>query len=142
MSTERTSAGQVPVRGLAGLLALTTLTTTALAQGKDVSVDFAHSIAPLIKAHCAKCHTNGTYKGSFSLDTRESMLKSEAVSPARAAESELIDRVTSDDPEFRMPPRRTDRSLPTRSSGSERGSTRGRPGSRASASRGGATSPR
>ena len=31
-------------------------------------VDFAHDIVPLIKTHCAKCHTDGTYKGSFSLD--------------------------------------------------------------------------
>jgi len=66
-------------------------------------IDFAHDIAPLIKARCAKCHTDGTYKASFSLDTRETMLKSEAVVPGKSEESELIDRVTSDDPDFRMP---------------------------------------
>ena len=70
-------------------------------------IDFAHDIAPLIKAHCAKCHTDGTYKGSFSLDTRETMLKSEAVVPGKSGESELIERLTSDDPEFRMPPKGT-----------------------------------
>jgi hypothetical protein len=67
-------------------------------------IDFAHDIAPLIKAHCAKCHTDGTYKASFSLDTRATMLKSEAVVPGKSSESEIIDRVTSDDPDFQMPP--------------------------------------
>lgn len=67
-------------------------------------VDFAHDIAPLLRAKCARCHTDGRYKGSFSLDTRESMLRSKAVVPGKPDESELLDRVTSDDREFRMPP--------------------------------------
>jgi hypothetical protein len=69
------------------------------------TTDFAHDIVPLIKARCAECHTNGKSKGSFSLDTREAMLKSEAVVPGKAGESELIDRVTSADPDYRMPPK-------------------------------------
>src|SRR4051794_20981879 len=68
-------------------------------------VDFAHDVVPLIKAHCAKCHTDGTYKGSFSLDTREAALKSTAIAPGKAGESELVARLTSDDPEERMPPK-------------------------------------
>src|SRR4051794_6394289 len=35
-------------------------------------VDFAHVIAPLLKAKCTNCHADGRYKGAFSLDTRES----------------------------------------------------------------------
>jgi hypothetical protein len=66
-------------------------------------VDFAHDIVPLIKARCAECHTDGKYKGSFSLDTREAMLKSDAIVPGKSGESELIERVTSDDPDYRMP---------------------------------------
>jgi hypothetical protein len=69
------------------------------------SIDFAHEVAPLIKAHCAKCHTDGTYKGSFSLDTRETMLKSKAIVPGKSGVSELLERLTSDDPDFRMPPK-------------------------------------
>jgi hypothetical protein len=67
------------------------------------AIDFAHDIAPLIRAHCAVCHTDGKSKGSFSLDTRETMLKSGSVVPGKSGESELIDRVTSDDPDYRMP---------------------------------------
>jgi hypothetical protein len=66
-------------------------------------VDFAHDIAPLIKARCGECHTNGKYKGSFSLDTREAILKAKVVIPGKSGQSELMERITSADPEFRMP---------------------------------------
>src|SRR5215203_515152 len=67
------------------------------------AVDFAHDVVPILKAHCAKCHTNGTYKGSLSFDTRADLTKKAAV-PGKAAASEMIKRVTSNDPDERMPP--------------------------------------
>src|SRR5262245_53109688 len=66
-------------------------------------VDFAHDVVPVLKARCAECHTNGKYKGSFSLDTREAVLKTKAVVPGKSGESKLVKRITSDDPEERMP---------------------------------------
>src|SRR5262249_18557367 len=66
-------------------------------------IDFAHDIVPVFKARCAECHTRAKSRGSFSLDTREAMLKSEAVAPGKSGESELIERVTSDAPDYRMP---------------------------------------
>jgi hypothetical protein len=66
-------------------------------------IDFSHDIAPLIKTHCGKCHTGGKSEGSLSLDTREKLLRSQAAVPGRAAESELIKRLTSSDPDERMP---------------------------------------
>src|SRR5262245_54467230 len=68
-------------------------------------VDFAHDIIPLLKARCAECHTAGKYKGSLSLDTREDALKSKVVVPGKSAASELVNRVSSTDKEFRMPPK-------------------------------------
>jgi hypothetical protein len=67
-------------------------------------VDFAHDVLPVLKAHCAKCHTNGTYKGSLSMDTRESLLDADVVEAGNSGESDLIARVASDDPDMRMPP--------------------------------------
>ena len=67
-------------------------------------VDFAHDVLPILKARCAKCHTNGKYEGDLSLDTRESLLRSEVVVPGRSDESTLIERVAADDPDLRMPP--------------------------------------
>jgi hypothetical protein len=66
-------------------------------------IDFSHDIAPLIKAHCGKCHTNGKSEGSVSLDTRQDLLKSKAAVPGKAEDSELIKRLTSSDPDERMP---------------------------------------
>ncbi len=71
---------------------------------KSGKTDFAHAVAPILKAKCAKCHTNGTYKGGVSFDTREELIKSKAAVPSKASESELIKRVTSKDKDTRMPP--------------------------------------
>ena len=60
---------------------------------------------PLLRQRCASCHTNGKYKGDVSMDTREALVKSEAIVPGKAAESTLIERVTETDPELRMPPK-------------------------------------
>lgn len=68
-------------------------------------IDFAHDVLPLLKARCAECHTNGKYKGSFSLDTRAAILEKKAVTPGKSNDSELIRRVTSKDAESRMPPK-------------------------------------
>src|SRR5581483_11808225 len=82
------------------ILALASLTASAQ---PPKPVDFAHDIVPIIKTRCAECHTNGKYKGSFSLDTRETILKAKAVVPGKSSESELVKRITSTDPETRMP---------------------------------------
>ncbi len=68
------------------------------------NVDFAHDVVPIVRVHCAQCHTDGTYKGSFSLDTRAAMIESETVVPGKPEASDLLARVTSHDPEERMPP--------------------------------------
>src|SRR4051812_40589416 len=94
------------VRLAAALFVLGIVATAAVAaEPKPQPVDFAHDIVPLIKTHCAKCHTDGTYKGSFSLDTRQAALKSEAIAPGKSGDSELVARIVSDDPEERMPPK-------------------------------------
>jgi hypothetical protein len=88
---------------LLALLSLLVLLISTAAGGEPV--DFEHDIAPIIKARCAECHTDGTYKGSFSLDTREALLKAEGIVPGKPEASPLIERVTSTDPETRMPPK-------------------------------------
>src|ERR1700722_6613764 len=90
--------------GLAAIVAVAIFIPLAGAQApKSPKVDFAHDVVPVLKSPCAKCHTNGTYKGSPSLDTRESLLKGKAALPGKSAESELFKRITSTDPDARMP---------------------------------------
>lgn len=82
------------------------IAVAASAHGRaDEPVDFAHDILPLIRERCGSCHTNGRAKGGLSMDTREALIEGEAIAPGKAAESALIERVTSDDPEQRMPPK-------------------------------------
>jgi hypothetical protein len=68
-------------------------------------IDFAHDIVPILKARCAECHTNGKHKGSLSLDTRGALLRAKVVVPGKSGESELLKRITSRDPDERMPPK-------------------------------------
>ncbi|OWK37488.1 PSD1 and planctomycete cytochrome C domain-containing protein [Fimbriiglobus ruber] len=79
--------------------------TPAAAQTPAAKPDFAHDVVSLLKAKCAGCHTNGTYKGGVSFDTREDLLKAKAAVPGKSAASEIVKRVTSTDPETRMPPK-------------------------------------
>jgi hypothetical protein len=84
-----------------GLIALIVLAGSVRAG--PPKVDFAHDVLPLLKARCAECHTNGKYKGSFSLDSRADILKKKAAVPGKSGDSEIIRRVTSTDPDERMP---------------------------------------
>jgi len=78
------------------------LTTRVLA------IDFAHDIVPLMKKHCGECHTGDARQGGFSMNTREDLLAGgDSSTPGfvegDAATSEIIARITSDDPDYRMP---------------------------------------
>ncbi len=72
---------------------------------QEKQLDFAHDVVPVLKKHCAACHTNGTYKGGLSLDTREELVAAKVVVPGRPGENELLARVTSTDVDLQMPPR-------------------------------------
>src|SRR5579871_3978136 len=87
------------------LLVVTGGSHPPLAAADDKKTDFAHDVVPVLKAKCAKCHTNGTYKGGVSFDTRADLIKSKAAVPGKSGDSELIRRVTSSDTETRMPPK-------------------------------------
>ena len=71
------------------------------------AVDFAKDIQPLLKHKCSRCHSEDKHKGGFSIDSRESFLKGGKTGPAavvgKGAKSLLIKRLTSSDPEKRMP---------------------------------------
>jgi hypothetical protein len=65
--------------------------------------DFAHRIVPILKKHCVECHGGHRREGEFSINTRESLLDGGAVLAGDAAGSFLIELVTSDDVDVRMP---------------------------------------
>ncbi len=71
-------------------------------------VDFTSQVKPIINKYCITCHGGVRQKGGFSLLFREEALaKTEsgkrAIIPGDAANSEMIRRITLNDPEDRMP---------------------------------------
>lgn len=88
---------------LLAIIAAASFATCATAAEPTKRIDFSHDIAPLIKTHCGKCHLGEKREGSFSLNTREELLKSQAVVPGKSAESELYQRLVSSDADERMP---------------------------------------
>jgi hypothetical protein len=69
------------------------------------SPDFDRDIRPILSDKCFKCHGPDTEarQAELRLDTREGAIQSVIV-PGKPNESELIARITSDDPDVHMPP--------------------------------------
>lgn len=76
----------------------------------DDEVKFTTDIQPLFAERCLQCHGPDKQKGGLRLDRLESLLKVQesghaAVVPGKLDESEIIRRITSDDPDEVMPPK-------------------------------------
>ena len=69
-------------------------------------IGFNEQILPLLTDYCFACHgpDSASRKAKLRLDTRQGALSSGAVVPGRVDESQLIARITSDDPDTVMPP--------------------------------------
>jgi len=81
------------------------------ANGDESPVDFQRHVHPIFAEHCARCHgvDAESREAGLRLDVREAALQggdsgTAAVVPGDADQSELIARVTSDDPDYLMPP--------------------------------------
>jgi hypothetical protein len=85
------------------LLLAVMLPQRAVAADPKPEFDFAHRIVPLLKKHCFECHGGHRAEGEFSINTREAIVDSTSAIPGDAANSYIIEVVTSDDVETRMP---------------------------------------
>lgn len=76
-----------------------------LLAAEPAAVDYTRDIKPILADRCYACHgpDEKQLKAKLRLDVRESAVKS-AIKPGSAADSELIARIASDEPDFRMPP--------------------------------------
>lgn len=74
-------------------------------QAGTVPSDFSHKIVPVLKKHCAECHTGKEAKGSFSMNNRELLVSSGHVVPGQPDESHLLELIQSSDLDHRMPPK-------------------------------------
>jgi hypothetical protein len=85
------------------------LVSSAAGQPSPAPAEFQRDIEPILKAHCQRCHGPEKRKGGLLLTTRkDALLPSDstrlAIVPGDADKSELIRRITSEDPDLRMPP--------------------------------------
>ncbi|MBI1310646.1 DUF1549 domain-containing protein [bacterium] len=93
------------------ILAATLLGLTvpaAAAEPSGEKVDFVRQIKPLLQKRCVECHGADAQEGGLRLDVGSVALEGGdsgyAIVPGKSGEGELLERVTSDDPEKRMPP--------------------------------------
>jgi hypothetical protein len=85
--------------------AATWLLSDQLSAQDGKKIDFAHDIAPIIRARCLECHSGGKPKGELSLESRDLLLASDVATPGKSGKSELLARLTHADPKKRMPPK-------------------------------------
>lgn len=72
-------------------------------------VDFSHQIVPILREHCAECHTGNKKKGGLSMNDRESFItggeNGAVVDLKDSAKSTLLEVIVSTDPDKQMPPK-------------------------------------
>jgi hypothetical protein len=76
-------------------------------------IQFNDQIRPILSEYCFACHgpDSAGRKADLRLDLRETAIETGAVVPGNIDSSELITRITSDDPELVMPPPASQKSL-------------------------------
>src|SRR3954470_23398536 len=81
-----------------------------LAGGNSAKVDYTRDIQPLLESRCLECHGPKKQKSTLRVDMKPSLLKGgdsskPAVVPGKSADSQLIQKVLSKDPDEMMPPK-------------------------------------
>lgn len=86
---------------------------SALTTQASAGPDFASEIKPILANHCWSCHgpDEQARKGQLRLDRREDAVTSKAIVPGKAAESLVVERIESTDPDSVMPPPETKKPL-------------------------------
>ena len=68
------------------------------------AVDFAHEVVPILEKNCVECHGGGKSKGGLSMNSRALVLEADVLKPGHPEKSLLIESLTAEDPDDRMPP--------------------------------------
>src|SRR5205814_7525151 len=109
-----------PMRIQHVLVALNVLLPATFACAADPPIDFTRDIQPILSDNCYKCHgpDSSKRKGELRLDALDPRQGPFAprdgyaiLAPADLENSVLVMRITSDDPEFHMPPPDSNRHL-------------------------------
>ncbi|MEO1984348.1 MAG: DUF1549 domain-containing protein, partial [Fuerstiella sp.] len=85
------------------MLVLVLVAAAAAAQADEI--DFAHDVVPVLKKHCAECHTGEKSEGGFSFNTQRQLLESGYAETGKPDESRITELIRSRDAEEQMPPK-------------------------------------
>ncbi len=96
------------VAAAAALAAL--LAPCLVAPAADERIDFSRDIQPLLAKRCVACHGPDTQESGLRIDDAAGAFRllargSRAIAPGKAAESEILARITSTDSDVQMPPK-------------------------------------
>ncbi len=90
------------------LLAARAGSAEELPPGNVSQVDFLRDVQPLLAKHCYDCHGSNTQEAGLRLDLRDKALEGgdsgPSIVPSKPEESLLVDRITAEDEDSRMPP--------------------------------------
>ncbi len=71
--------------------------------------DFVHEVAPILKKHCSECHTDTKKKAGLSMNDeasfREGSENGPIIDAAHPEKSLILELISSDDEDVRMPPK-------------------------------------
>ena len=95
------------------LLPCLMLTLVAVLAPAAEKLSYNRDVRPILSDTCFKCHgpDKGNRKAKMRLDVREEALAKEAFVPGKPAESELVKRIHTSDPDDVMPPAKSARQL-------------------------------
>jgi cytochrome c553 len=94
-------------------LALLLASLTPAAHAGDGAVEYNRDVRPILAENCFACHgpDSASRKADLRLDKREVAAEMSAIVPGKPDQSELIRRILSSDPDERMPPQETKKTL-------------------------------
>jgi hypothetical protein len=92
---------------------LAVLLTSTAARADKPPLNFNRDIRPILSENCFHCHgaDAAQRQAELRLDVREAAIEMGAIAPGQTNESALVERITSDDPELKMPPPDSTRQL-------------------------------
>jgi len=92
------------------------LSASAVPAAEPARISYNRDIRPILSQNCFACHGPDAKhrEADLRLDHRDVALEMGALVPASPDDSELIDRITSDDPETLMPPPKSKKTLTAR----------------------------
>ena len=87
------------------IVAISCICWSAHSASAQEAIDFNQQIRPILSKHCLACHGSdeGDRQAGLRLDTHEGATEA-AIEPGDPDGSDLIDRITTDDEDLRMPP--------------------------------------